>query len=314
MTAVLDPALDMAAVLHARRSHTRISLDNERNAIPVVNESWQEKAKLFRAAHDGSPLVLPNVWDAGSAVVVAAAGARAIATSSAGVSWSEGYRDGERIPRDAMAEAVRRIVQVVDLPVTADIEGGYGPDPADVAATVTAILDAGAVGVNLEDSRTPGGPLFDIEAQCRRIRAAKNAAAAAGGPDLFVNARTDVYLFEIGEPNARPSDVAARATAYAEAGADGIFVPGLIDLEALRELVTGALLPVNVGAMPGGPSVAEFADVGVHRISLGSWVAQTAMATTMHTARDALRQGTFDRVADGLDFDMMNEFFSSRPL
>ena len=279
------------------------------------NGSWAAKAEQFHAAHHGSPLVLANAWDAASAVVVAATGAKAIATSSAGVAWSEGYRDGERIPADAMAAAVRRIVQVVDLPVTADIEAGYGPDLADVTATVTAILNAGAVGVNLEDSRRPGGPLFGIEAQCARISAAKSAAEAAGLPDLFVNARTDLYLYlyEIGEPARRLEETLRRAAAYADAGADGIFVPWLFDLDTLTTLAAATPLPLNVGIIPGGPTVAEFADAGVRRISLGSWLAQTAMATTMATARDALHRGTFDRVADGLEFDTMNTLLPAEP-
>ncbi|MBN6050713.1 isocitrate lyase/phosphoenolpyruvate mutase family protein [Nonomuraea sp. RK-328] len=281
----------------------------------MVNGSWTAKAELFRVTHDGPPLILPNAWDAGSAAVIAHAGAKAIATSSAGVSWSLGYRDGEQISRDVMAEAVRRIVQVVDLPVTADVEAGYGPEPADVATTVTAMLDAGAVGVNLEDSRAPGGPLFDIEAQCARIRAAKNAASAAGCSALFVNARTDVYLFDVGEPAGRLDDVIRRADAYADAGADGIFIPWMLDLDVLKTLIAAIPLPVNVSALPGGPSVDQFTNVGVRRISLGSGMAQTAMATALNTARDALRWGKFDRIADALDFDAMNTLLpDGRPI
>ncbi|UOX90002.1 isocitrate lyase/phosphoenolpyruvate mutase family protein [Amycolatopsis sp. FBCC-B4732] len=279
----------------------------------MSNGSWSAKAKLFRAAHDGKPLLLANAWDAASAVVVAATGAKAIATSSAGVAWSQGYRDGERIPAAEMAAAVRRITRVVDLPVTADIEAGYGPDPADVAATVTAIIHAGAVGVNLEDSRRPGGPLFDVAAQCARIRAAKDAAAAAGCPELFVNARTDGYLFAIGDPAGRLDEVLCRAEAYADAGADGLFVPWLFDLDTLKRISTTTPLPVNAGIMPGGPTVAELAGAGVRRISLGSWLAQTAMAVTMATASDALQRGTFDRVAEGLAFDAMNSLLPAEP-
>ncbi|WP_394617099.1 isocitrate lyase/phosphoenolpyruvate mutase family protein [Lentzea sp. JNUCC 0626] len=274
----------------------------------MVEVSWSAKANSFHAAHAGPPLVLPNAWDVASAAVVAAAGVKAVATSSAGVSWSQGYRDGERIPRAVMAAAVRRIAQAVDLPVTADVEAGYGPDPADVAATVTAILEAGAVGINLEDSRAPGGPLFGVRTQCARIEAARRTASAEGCPGLFVNARIDVHLFGIGDPAGRSDEVVRRARAYADAGADGIFVPGLIDLDALRTLTSATSLPINVGAMPEGPTVAEFAAAGVRRISLGSWLAQTAMATALHTARDALTHGTFDRVAGALEFGTMNAF------
>ncbi|MEV5892549.1 isocitrate lyase/PEP mutase family protein [Nonomuraea fuscirosea] len=279
----------------------------------MVNGSWSAKAQLFRDAHNGPPLVLPNAWDAGSAALVAHTGAKAIATSSAGVSWSLGYRDGEQIPRDVMAEAVRRIVRVVDVPVSADIEAGYGPDPEDVATTVTALLDAGVVGVNVEDSRSPGGPLFDSEAQCDRIRAAKHAAAAAGCSALFVNARVDVYLFEIGEPAGRLDEAIRRAEAYAAAGADGVFLPWAFDLDALTRVVAAIPLPLNASAAAGGPSVAEFAGVGVRRISLGSGLAQTALASAVKTAHDALHQGTFDRMADAVDFDAMNALLPALP-
>jgi 2-methylisocitrate lyase-like PEP mutase family enzyme len=157
--------------------------------------------------------------------MIAAAGAQAIATTSAGVSWSLGKSDGEHLSRAEMIDVIARIAATVDLPVSGDIEGGYGSGPEAVAATVRAVIGAGAVGINLEDSRSSDGTLHDASAQAARIRAGRTAAEA-DLPGLVINARTDVFLFGIGEPGGRLDDVLARAAAYADAGADSLFVPG----------------------------------------------------------------------------------------
>ncbi|SEH02708.1 2-Methylisocitrate lyase, PEP mutase family [Nonomuraea solani] len=277
--------------------------------MSVDISSTERKARLFRSLSTESVLVLPNAWDAASAAVIAAAGATAIATTSGGVSWSLGHGDGQRLSRDEMVAAARRIVNTVDLPVTVDVEGGYGPAPADVAATVRAVIEAGAVGVNLEDSTAPGGPLFDIAGQSARLRAAREAAAAAGLPDLFVNARTDVFLFAIGQAEARLDDVLARTAAYAEAGADGIFVPGLLDLDVLKTLCAESPLPVNAMAGAGGPSVTELAQAGVRRISLGTGLAQAAYTATRRAAAELFGPGTFTTLDDSLDFGELNALF-----
>jgi 2-methylisocitrate lyase-like PEP mutase family enzyme len=263
-------------------------------------------AETLRALHDDRTLVLPNAWDAASAAVIARAGATAIATTSAGVSWSAGRRDGNGLSREEMAESVGRIVRAVDVPVSADIEGGYGPSPDDVAATVKAVLDAGAVGINLEDSLAPGAPLFDAPAQAGRVRAARDAAAARGLPELWINARTDVYLFGVGEPEGRLADVLSRADAYADAGADSLFVPGLIDLDTLATLVKRSPLPINVMVWPGAPTVAELTQVGVRRISVGAAIAQSAYGIAHRAAVELLATGTYDALAGGLDFNVIN--------
>src|SRR5262245_16642855 len=166
--------------------------------------SQLERARHFRKLHDQRPLVLPNAWDAGSARMIEVAGASAVATTSAGVSWAHGRRDGQTLRREEMIQAIRYIAGAVSIPVTADVEGGYGVGaPRDVAETVRAVIDAGAVGVNLEDSSgADGQALLTPEAHAERIRAARDAAGAAGG-DLLINARTDVYLFQVGEPETR---------------------------------------------------------------------------------------------------------------
>ncbi|GAA3255195.1 isocitrate lyase/PEP mutase family protein [Nonomuraea helvata] len=267
------------------------------------------KARLFRTLSADSVLVLPNAWDAASATVIAAAGATAIATTSGGVSWSLGRGDGQGLSRDEMAEATRRIVDSVDLPVTVDVEGGYGPTPAEVAETVRAVVEAGAVGVNLEDSTAVGGPLFEVAEQNARLRAARDAAAAADLPELFINARTDVFLFGIGAADGRLGEVLARATAYAEAGADGIFVPGLLDLDVLNALCAESPLPVNAMAVAGGPNVAELAAAGVRRISLGTGLAQAAYTAARSAAAELLGTGGLTALEGSLDFSELNGLF-----
>ncbi|MFB7619548.1 isocitrate lyase/phosphoenolpyruvate mutase family protein [Kitasatospora sp. NPDC056181] len=273
----------------------------------------RERALRLRAlVADGVPggvLVLPNAWDAGSAAVIASAGAAAIASTSGGVSWSLGRGDGQQLGRPEAVEAARRIAAAVDLPVTVDAEGGYGPWPADVADTVRALIGAGAVGVNLEDSTAPGGPLFPVAEQAARLGAAREAAAGAGLPELVVNARTDVFLFGIGPAEGRLDDVLARAAAYAEAGADGLFVPGMLDLDALARLCAASPLPVNAMAVPGGPAVAELAAAGVRRISVGTGLAQVAYTAARRAAAELLGAGTLTELDGALGFGELDALY-----
>ena len=276
----------------------------------MLEEVQKAKARSFRALHDAGVLVLPNAWDAGSAVLIAQAGAQAIATTSGGIAWSAGQPDGQRLTRAEMTEHVRRIVTAVDLPVTADVEGGYGSGPEDVAATVEAVVPVGAVGLNLEDSRAPGGPLFDPVAQAERLRAARSAADRAGLPELLINARTDVFLFGIGAAEGRLADVLLRSSVYAEAGADSLFVPGLVDLEVLASLVQASPLPVNVMAGPGAPTVAEFESAGVRRVSVGTGISQAAYSVAQRAATELLTKGTYTELEGALDFGKINGMFS----
>jgi len=278
----------------------------------MVSEGQHANAAALRALHGGGIFVLPNAWDAGSAVMIAAAGAQAIATTSAGVSWSLGRPDGQNLSREEAVAAVARIAAAVDLPVTADIESGYGADPRDVAATVAAVIEAGAVGINLEDSGAAGGGLFDPAAQAARIRAARTAAADAGLPELVINARTDVFLFQIGQPEGRLDDVLARAAAYAGAGADSLFVPGLLDLGTLATLTGAVALPVNVMVGPGAPDVAALGAVGVRRVSLGQAITQAAYTLVRRAAAEALTAGTYDSTAGADSFGDINGAFPAR--
>ena len=223
------------------------------------------KIEQFRALHvPGKPLVLYNIWDAGSARAVAEAGASAIATGSYGVAEANGFKDGETLPLDIVLENLRRILTVTDLPVTIDMEAGYGDTPAEVGRSVGKAFDLGAAGINIED-RMPGETeLLSVDVAAERV-----AAAAATG--IHVNARTDVYR-GVDPADYSPEMIDAvleRARAYAEAGAGSLFVPFLGDHPTIRAICQGASLPVNVLWAPGRGTTAELADLGVARISYG---------------------------------------------
>ncbi|MEV0005595.1 isocitrate lyase/phosphoenolpyruvate mutase family protein [Micromonospora sp. NPDC050980] len=267
-----------------------------------MNEQ-QTRAQDFRSLHvPGEPLVLVNAWDAASARIVAAAGARAVATTSAGVAWSRGAPDGDALARDRAVDVIRLLAAAVRLPVTADIESGFGDTPEDVADTVTAVLGAGAVGVNVEDARHDGtGPLRAVDDQCARLGAVRAAADRAGIP-LYVNARVDTFLRGVGGV----PETAARAEAYLAAGADGIFVPGTVDPATVAALVAAVPAPLNVLAGPGAPPIAELARLGVARVSLGSAVAEAAYAVAHRAAAEAFGAGTYGALADALDYGTIN--------
>ncbi|MFE3414647.1 isocitrate lyase/phosphoenolpyruvate mutase family protein [Streptomyces mirabilis] len=269
-----------------------------------------ETALAFRALHiPGRPLVLPNAWDTASARLVEEAGAAAVATTSAGLAWDLGTADGDRLDRDRALGAVARVAAAVRVPVSADIESGYAKDAAGVGDTIRAVLAAGAVGVNIEDAlygrEGAGdggrGPLRPVAEQAERIAAARAAADAAGVP-LFINARIDTVLRGAGGVE----ETLERAAAFLAAGADGIFVPGVVDPGTVKSLVAGVEGPLNVLAGPGAPSVAELAALGVARISMGSSIAQAAHAVVRRAARELLSAGTYDSLTGGLDYVELN--------
>ncbi len=248
------------------------------------------KAHAFAALHvPGKPLVLFNVWDAGSAKAMAGAGAKALATGSWSVAAANGFGDGEKIPLDLVMGNFQRIVQSTALPVSVDIESGYGKTPDEVGRTVARTLEAGAVGCNLEDSFPENGKLRDAAEQVARIRAARKAAEAAGIP-YFINARTDVFFQKpAAEHDAAMVEVALqRARLYAEAGASGLFVPGLVGSELIKRLAAASPLPVNVMVATGTPGLAELARAQVARVSHGPGPYLTAMRTLTEAARSAL--------------------------
>lgn len=245
------------------------------------------KAATFHALHvRGRPFVLLNAWDAGSAAAVAAGGAPAIATGSWSVAAAHGYGDGEKLPLDLVIANAQRIANAVNVPVSIDLESGYGADPAAVAATIARVIEAGAIGCNLEDSEPADGSLRDVAAQVARIRAAR-AAADAALPRFFINLRTDVF-FRKGVPH----DVAAvdlaleRARAYADAGADGLFAPGLADAALIERLANASPLPLNIMVMSNTPPVDVLARCGVARVSHGPGPYAQAMHALQAQARE----------------------------
>jgi 2-methylisocitrate lyase-like PEP mutase family enzyme len=258
----------------------------------------------FRALHGpGRLLVLPNAWDAGSARLIEARGATAIATTSAGLAWSRGYADGDRLPAGVLAAALAEIARVITVPLSADIEGGYSNDPQLVGEAVRAVVDAGAVGINLEDGGSPP------ELLCRKIEAAR-AVGAKTGVDLFVNARCDVYLRGLTAPETAVAETLARAERYRAAGCDGVFVPRVREPAAIRTIVAalgGA--PLNVLATPGLPPLAELKALGVRRLSAGSGIAALAYGTTERATVRFLEDGSLP--ADGaVAYPEMNGLFA----
>jgi 2-methylisocitrate lyase-like PEP mutase family enzyme len=273
---------------------------------PVGARPQARLAEVFAGLHrPGDPLLLPNAWDAASAVAIVRAGAKAIATTSAGVAWSLGVPDAADLGAVRAAAVIERITAAVAVPVSADIEAGYGPGPDAVMDTVTAVVQAGAIGVNLEDrSGRAGAPLFERAEQADRLAAARAAADRLGVP-VWINARTDVFLAGAVPADRRLDDALQRAAAYAAAGADSLFVPGLVDLPAVAELAAGPL-PVAVMVWAGAPPVAELASAGAARISLGPAIAQAAYAVAARAAAEMLTGGTYDATANGIPYDDMN--------
>ncbi len=229
------------------------------------------KAEKFKALHvKGDPVVLFNIWDVGTALTVAQAGAKALATGSAPVAMANGFPDGQQIPFEMALANVARITNVTDLPLTMDLEGGYATDPNTVLANVSRALDAGAIGFNFEDQIIGGQGLYPIDQQVGRVAVVRQACDRAGVPG-FVNARTDIFLKAA--PNTHSDEMLAdaitRAHAYADAGADGFFAPGLRDEAMIQRLCTEVSQPVNIIALPGTPSNTRLAELGVARISYG---------------------------------------------
>jgi 2-methylisocitrate lyase-like PEP mutase family enzyme len=262
-------------------------------------------AAAFRALHEHPPLVLPNAWDAVSAIVIESAGALAIATTSAAVAWACGAPDGERIGRDRMWQALTEIVASVRIPVTADIESGYGATLDELGMAVTSLLRIGIAGINLEDSLVTDRTLRDPPTQAARIRVVRAAADRVSVP-LWINARTDTYLTAVGTPQEQLHATMARAELYAAAGADSLFVPGVVDIGTIRELATGPL-PLNVMVGPGAPDVEALAEVGVARMSVGPAIAQAAYGVVARASRELLGDGTYTAMNEGFDYVQLNK-------
>ena len=257
-------------------------------------DEQKSKAMAFRGMHRGGKiLVLPNAWDVASARIFEIAGFGAIATTSAGVAFTLGYPDGQKIPREEMLARVGRIARSVKVPVTADLEAGYGARPEDAARTAREAIEAGAVGMNLEDRADDAAhPLVDLPLQLEKIRAVREAALKTGVL-LVLNARTDVYLAKVGEPGKRYDEAVRRLVAFRDAGADCVFVPGLTDAETIGRIVREVKCPVNILATLGAPAATELEKLGVARVSVGSGPMRATLGLTRRIAEELKSAGTY---------------------
>jgi 2-methylisocitrate lyase-like PEP mutase family enzyme len=265
-----------------------------------MNATQAARAHAFHRLHEGAtPLVLPNAWDAASARVIEHSGALAVATSSAAMAWALGRPDGEKLTLEELLDACRRIVDVVQVPVSVDIERGYGHDAEETGGLVGALMQLGVVGINIEDGKdAQTGQLADPRVLEQRIACIRAVAEHRGIP-LFINARTDTYLTAGLSGEARLRETRERALAYANAGADGIFVPGLANDDDIRRLADALPVPLNVYAgYQGAPDVQTLHALGVRRISLGCGTMQAVLAHLARITREALVDGRFDLMGE----------------
>ena len=258
------------------------------------------KAEELRKLHSGPRvLVLPNAWDVASARVLEELGYPAIATTSAGVAFALGYPDGQRVTRDQMLEVVARIARAARVPVTADMEAGYGITSKDMAETAKAIVEAGAVGLNLEDvTGDTETSQVDTAQQVEKIRAIRETSASLG-VSLVINARTDVYLMPIGPEATRFERTVERGRAYRAAGADCVFAPGVKERELIEKLVKAIGAPLNILVSPGCPSILELQKIGVARASVGSGVMRAPLGLVRKIGKELLETGTHSTVFEG---------------
>src|SRR5215469_5917815 len=273
----------------------------------MIIDEQKSKAKAFRAMHGGAKILrLPNAWDVASARVFEEAGYGAIATTSAGVAFSLGYPDGQKITREEMLARVGRIARAVKVPVTADLESGYGNRPEDSGHTARELIECGCVGMNLEDVMEDEAlPLAEVSLQVEKIRAVKEAALKTGVL-LVLNARTDVYLKEVGVPESRYDEALRRLIAYRDAGADCVFVPGLRDVETIARLVRDVKCPVNILVGPGSPTIPELEKLGVARVTVGSSAMRATLGLVRRIAEELKSSGTYATLEGGIAYEDVN--------
>jgi 2-methylisocitrate lyase-like PEP mutase family enzyme len=268
-----------------------------------------QKAEQFRKMHHcPKMLVLANAWDVVSARILEECRHPAIATSSAAVAFSLGYPDGQRISRDEMLDVVGRIARAVRVPVTADLEAGYGTTAKDISDTTKAAIEAGAIGMNLEDASDDENSLVALQLQVEKIRAIRETAKSLGVP-FVLNARTDVYLSSIGPEATRFEHTVERLLAYRDAGADCLFAPGLHDKETISKLVKAVAAPLNILITPQCPSLTELEKIGVARVSTGSTVMRAALRVVKRIGKEMLEarscETLFDRAIPWADLSGM---------
>ena len=269
-----------------------------------------QKAEILRRLHRGTePLVMANVWDCASARIVEEAGFPAVATTSAGVASSLGYPDGQHVSRAEMIEVVKRIAQCVSVPVSADLEAGYG----DVEETTRTLVASGAVGLNIEDMDKHGGrELVRLSEQIDRIHTVRHVSGELG-VGVVINARTDYYLASIGDPAKRFDAACERLRTYIDAGADCVFVPGITDEDLIGRFVEALRFPLNVLVGPGTPPISRLKQIGVARVSVGSGVARATMGLVRRIANELKTTGEYGLLQDGaVTYDEANQLFERR--
>lgn len=258
-----------------------------------------QKAEQFRKMHHGPRmLILANAWDVVSARILEECRHPAIATSSAAVAFSRGYPDGQYISRDEMLDVVGRIARAVRVPVTADLEAGYGTTSKDMADTTKAAIEAGAIGMNLEDAGDDESSLVDLPLQVEKIGAIRETAKSLGVP-FVLNARTDIYLVPIGPEATRFERTVERLRAYRDAGADCLFAPGLHDKETISKLVQAVAAPLNILITPQCPSLTDLEKIGVARVSAGSTVMRAALRVVQRIGKEMLESRSTETLFDG---------------
>lgn len=273
-----------------------------------------QKAEQLRKLHHGpNILVLPNAWDVASARILEELGFPVIATSSAAVAFSFGYPDGQRISRQEMLGMVAKIANAVRVPVTADMEAGYGTTPEDMAEMAKALVAAGAVGLNLEDvTGSDESSLVDAALQVEKIRTIRKVSASLGVP-LVINARTDIYLMPIGPAATRFGRTVERLRAYREAGADCLFAPGIRDAETIAKLAKALDAPLNILVTMGTPPLKDLEKIGVARASIGSGTMRAAMGAVRRAGKELLETGTYASLFDGaVPFAELNAMLDRR--
>ena len=257
----------------------------------------------FRDLHRQPQILrLPNVWDVASAKLFESLGAQAIATTSAGVSWAAGYADGSKLPTSVALGTVKKLSRAVKVPLTIDIEDGYYESPSQVAELVIQLAELGVAGINIEDGKQPVD-LLQAKITAIRDRLARRKL------DLFINARTDVFLARLVPDADLLGESVARAKRYAEAGADGIFVPGIVDSEQIRSLVSATSLPLNVLAWQGLPDAAHLKQLGVARLSAGSSIAAAVWGHAARLAKEFLETGDSQKIKGQISFEKMQDLF-----
>ncbi|MFC4077069.1 isocitrate lyase/PEP mutase family protein [Salinithrix halophila] len=270
-----------------------------------------KQARYFRDLHlQPEILVLPNAWDAVSAIIYEQTGFSAIGTTSAGIAASLGYPDGEYIPREQLLAYTRRMVDSVKVPVTADIVGGYGPGIDQILDTVRGVIDCGAVGINIEDGLADN-KLEDLQVQANKIDAIRRLADRMNFP-LVINARIDLYWLSIGDREDRLNQAIRRANVYIEAGADCAFVPGVYEPSMIKELVTGIRGPLNLLAGPQSPDTSQLEKLGVSRVSMGSGPIRAVLAHVRKISEELYHHGTYTSISDQIPYSQVNQWLEKK--